>query len=229
MIELYEATVFGDDEGNFGDKHGIIIDEKRAIDPARRLAIAAKLGYAETIFINDIAKSDISFFAQTEEIPFAGTAALAVTGMLRNLTDKNPIKLTSHGNAITVEVDDKTIWVEAALAIMPPWHHIELASATEVENISPGEAKDFEHTMVWAWIDKDAGTIRARTFAADWLLPETEANGSGSMMLAATLNRRIAVLHGKGSRILAEPKPNNMARLGGHVTVNESPIKTLDL
>jgi len=60
-------------------------------------------------------------------------------------------------------------------------------------------------------------------------LPEVEANGSGSMMLSAMLNRSITVIHGKGSRISAKPEPNSKAKLGGYVLINDAPINQLEL
>lgn len=69
--------------------------------------------------------------------------------------------------------------------------------------------------MVWAWINKPKGLIRARTFAADWDIPEAQGNGSGSMLLASSVGRPIQIKHGKGSVIFAKPAPNNRADIGG--------------
>lgn len=62
-----------------------------------------------------------------------------------------------------------------------------------------------EHTIVWSWIDKEKGIVRARTFASDWNIPEDEANGSGAMKLANSLNRNLIIHHGKGSVIHSTP------------------------
>lgn len=74
-----------------------------------------------------------------------------------------------------------------------------------------------EHTFAWAWINEDKGLIRARTFAPDWGIPEDEANGSGSMQLASILERKIEVIHGKGSIIYAKPEKSHFADVGGRV------------
>ena len=154
MIDLYEAKVFSNENGAHGDKHGIIIDEERKINSAKRQSIAANLGYAETVFINDIDKADVSFFAQTGEISFAGTPALAVARMLEHLSGKQPASLVSMGNTIPLTFKGNAIWVDANVSIMPPWHHIQLKSASDVEKFDPAEAKKLEHTMVWAWSDE---------------------------------------------------------------------------
>jgi predicted PhzF superfamily epimerase YddE/YHI9 len=100
---------------------------------------------------------------------------------------------------------------------MPSWHHKQLGNAAAVEEIKLVDTVDMEHTMVWAWIDEAKGLIRARTFAKDWDIPEAEGNGSGSIMLAAIINREIKIKHGKGSIIFAKPASNNFADIGGYI------------
>jgi predicted PhzF superfamily epimerase YddE/YHI9 len=229
VIDLYEAIVFCDEKGHHGDKHGIIIDEEQKIHSDERQKIATDLGYAETIFINDIDAASISFFAKTEAIPFAGTAALAAARMLQRLSRKQPALLKTMDNAISLSFKGNEIWVDANISIMPRWNHLRLESVVEVERITLEESNDLEHTMVWAWSDRKNGVIRARTFAPDWMLPEVEANGSGSMILANRLDRRIVVIHGVGSKIFAESKSNDTASLGGRVAVNEMPIRKIRL
>ena len=70
---------------------------------------------------------------------------------------------------------------------------------------------------MWAWIDEAKGLIRARTFAADWDIPEAQGNGSGSMVLAARLNRSIEIKHGIGAVIFAQPASNNYVNVGGRI------------
>lgn len=100
---------------------------------------------------------------------------------------------------------------------MPPWNYKQLESAEAVEHIALEETAILEHTMMWAWIDESKGLIRARTFASDWELPEAQGNGSGSMVLAAKLNRDIEIKHGEGAVIFARPAPNGYADIGGRV------------
>ena len=100
---------------------------------------------------------------------------------------------------------------------MPPWQYEQRKNAAEIDTLSPTEFSSKKHVFVWAWIDKTNGLIRARTFAQDWGIPEDEANGSGAMMLAATLGRSVEILHGKGSVIYARPQNAGFADLGGQV------------
>jgi hypothetical protein len=123
---------------------------------------------------------------------------------------------------IAVSQDADITWVRASLEIMPPWKHKQLDSVEAVESITLDETRSWEHTMAWAWIDETIGLIKARTFAPDWEIPESEGNGSGSMLLAGILDRQIEIKHGQGSIIYAKPAPNNSAGLGGRVlSVNQ--------
>lgn len=52
-------------------------------------------------------------------------------------------------------------------------------------------------------------------------IPEDEANGSGSMRLAATLGRKLTIHHGIGSVIYARPSTPGFAEVGGMVAEAE--------
>jgi predicted PhzF superfamily epimerase YddE/YHI9 len=127
-----------------------------------------------------------------------------------------------RGGDIMTWQDGKITWARASLSTMPPWHHKQLKSAEAVEQIVVKETTNMEHTMVWAWMDEAKGKIRARTFAADWEIPEAQGNGSGSMTLAAALGRKIEILHGEGSVIYAGPGKTGCADIGGRIVEDSS-------
>jgi predicted PhzF superfamily epimerase YddE/YHI9 len=70
---------------------------------------------------------------------------------------------------------------------------------------------------VWAWIDEDAGTVRARCFVPELGVTEDEATGSAALPLCAQLGRPIEVRQGKGSVIHARPVGDGMVEIGGLV------------
>jgi len=123
----------------------------------------------------------------------------------------------SRDGEITAWQEDELTWVRGPLAIMPPWNYKQLEDAEAVEQIKLEETKDWQHTMVWAWIDEVKGLIRVRTFAADWDIPEAQGNGSGSVVLADKLGRPIEILHGEGAVIFAKPALNDCVDIGGRV------------
>lgn len=223
MTKVYVLRVGANSQGRFGDIVPVIVDEGRQISDTERQALAQKLKAPETVFVNDIAKASIGIVHSQGEVDFAGVPALGVAWLLTKLVGR-PIKtMKSRGGDIAASQDGEITWVRANLATMPPWHHKRLESAGEVEAIKLEETADMEHTMVWAWIDEQEGRIRARTFASDWDIPEAQGNGSGSMMLAAMLNRSIEITHGEGSVIFAKPASDNYADIGGRV-IEESSI-----
>ncbi len=92
-----------------------------------------------------------------------------------------------------------------------------VADATAVDAMTAPPHPDQDADQFWAWIDQQAGTVRARVFAARYGVPQDEACGSASMLLAAHLGRAITIQHGSGSLVQASPAPNGMADVGGRV------------
>ena len=96
------------------------------------------------------------------------------------------------------------------------WDYEQLASPEDVDAIDVANTQSWKK-MVWAWISKEHGVIRARTFAYRIGMPEVQGNGSGSMNLAFQLKRHITINHGDGSIIFARPTSDNSAEVGGRV------------
>jgi predicted PhzF superfamily epimerase YddE/YHI9 len=217
MTKAYVLHVFTDANGRFGDAATVVIDEGRLTSTTERQALARKFNTGETAFVNSIENADISIMHPQGEIDFAGVAVLGTAWLLTKLGRKPITVIKGRGGDINVFQDGKLTWVRADLATMPSWHHRQLESAEAVERIELKETKAWEHTMVWAWTDESKGLVRARTFATDWDIPEAQGNGSGSMMLAAILDREIEIKHGEGSVIFARPVSNNHADIGGRI------------
>jgi len=224
MTDVHVLRVFTDSKGKFGDVATVVIDEGRKIPDSDRQALAGHLNAGETAFVNDITNAKISIMHPQGEIDFAGVAAVGTAWLLAKLTRKPMSVMNGRGENITVSQEGDLTWVRASLTTMPPWNHKQLKDAGAVEAIKLEETADIEHTMVWAWTDEKEGLIRARTFAADWDIPEAQGNGSGSMNLAAMLNRAIGITHGDGSVIFAKPAPDDCADIGGRV-IEEPSIK----
>jgi predicted PhzF superfamily epimerase YddE/YHI9 len=216
-IKVHMIRVFTDATGNYGDPASVVIDEGRHMSDDERQAIARKLNTGETIFINNLAEADISVVHPQGEIGFAGVGVLGVAWLLTKLRGKPTDKMYARDGDITVWQEGDLTWARANRSVMPPWNYKQLDTPEAVERINLDDTKTMEHTMIWAWIDEPKGLIRARTFAADWEIPEAEGSGSGSMVLAAKLNRSIEVRHGKGSVIFAKPTQDGYADIGGRV------------
>lgn len=208
------AKVFVNKQGQFGNPVGIVIDDRLSLDKEKRQKIATDLNFSETVFINNLDKPDIQLFNPVHEVTFAGHAVLGTAYFFKHMGKKFSV-INCGKNIISVNFDKELTWITAPLVITPPWNFKQLDTVEEIEKLDKDEYKNQEHIVVWAWIDKNKGLIRARTFASDWGIPEDEANGSGSMLLAAKLNQRLKIIHGLGSEILAKPVTDKLVQLGG--------------
>ncbi len=217
MTQVHVLHVFTDEQGAFGDVATVIFDEGRKTPDDARQKIAANLEAVETAFVNNAADREVSFMHTQGELDFAGVPALGVAWLLGQREGKPISRLEGRGGEITVSNESGLTWVRASLDTMPPWNHVQYDDASAIDRFSLSETADWEHTMAWAWIDEANGSIRARTFAADWDIPEAMGNGSGSMLLAALLDRVIEIRHGEGSVIYARPAGGGFADIGGRV------------
>ncbi len=216
-IDVVILKVFTDALGKHGNLVSIIIDEEKEIHPSLRQKIPQKLGHDESVFINDITSGNVSIFSPQREIKFAGHAIVGTAWFLNKLRSGGINSVNCLGREIAVWQEGELTWVQASLEMMPPWHYIQYGNAGDVEHISPADAAKMEHTVVWAWIEDEKGTVRARTFAPDWGIPESQGNGSGSMILASILKRKLEIKHGKGSLVYANVADHNEVALGGRV------------
>lgn len=219
IVNVIRLKVFVDKKGNFGDVATIVIDDRRQLSDSKRIEITRELQTAETVFINDIKHAEISIMHYDGEIDFAGVGALAAAWQISQLKGE-PIKvMKSRGGVIHISHLDDLVLVIAATNTLPPWKFKKVATPNEVLENTAAKAKNLEHTMVWAWENESQGSIRARTFANDWGIPEAEGNGSGAMKLAAMLGRSVEITHGKGSVIYARHISDKNVALGGRVAI----------
>lgn len=209
--------VFVNEKGEFGNPVGIVVDTEQKLNKDERLKMTIDSGFSEVVFVNSIQNKEISIYCPQNEIAFAGHAVVGTAYFLSQEYNQPVTQLKSSGGVIETWREGELIWARGSLVILPNWNFEQLDNVESVEKLIVGETINKEHTFVWAWIDEAKGLIRARTFANDWGIPEDEANGSGSMRLAATLKREIMVIHGKGSVIHARQSRDNNAEVGGLV------------
>lgn len=224
MVKIDVLRVFTDENGKFGDTATVVVDEGRKISISQREKLAGELDTGETVFINDVESNEISIVHPQGEIDFAGVAAIGAAWLLADIKGEKIYILKGRAGSILVSRSGEVFWVQASLSTMPDWHHKQLESAEAVESVALNETTGWKPTMVWAWLDKTKGLVRARTFAAQWGIPEAQGNGSGSMMLAAIVDQEIEIKHGKGSIIFARPADNSSAEIGGRVIVEKSKV-----
>ena len=216
MPTLHVLRVFCDDEGRFGSPLGVVLDQP-AIPPERRQPLAAELGFSETVYVDHPNTGQLRIFTPAAELPFAGHPLVGVAWLLRRHLSRPVTRLIPPAGPVQTWTSDDRVWIRAPLAAAPFWrlHHMADAASVDAMTEPPHPGQDAD--QFWAWIDQRAGTVRARVFAARYGVPQDEACGSASMLLAAHLGRPITIHHGRGSLIYASPAPEAMADVGGRV------------
>lgn len=221
-ITVNILKVFVDKDGKFGNPVGVVINDNDKLNDEQKQKIAHDLNFSETVFIDKFGKiPEVSVFNPIKKVRFAGHAVLGTAYFIKNVLNKNIDSIKCGEKMVKIKEEDKINYITAPLSIMPNWNYEELSSANEVENISKDEMLNKLHTVVWAYIDKVRGLIRARTFAPDWGILEDQANGSGSMLLASKLNKNLEIHHGEGSIIFAKSVDDKFAEVGGLVSLSE--------
>jgi predicted PhzF superfamily epimerase YddE/YHI9 len=185
----------------------------------RRQAIARELGYAETVFVDDRERGQMRIFTPGTELPFAGHPSVGTAWLLRE-EGHAPGVLHPPAGRLGIRFENGATFISAEPEWSPAFEYLQLPAPGEVRALDgpPGGAGEI---YVWAWIDEDAGTIRARSFAPAVGVPEDEATGSAALALAAQLGRELTIVQGQGSILLARPLQDGRAEVGGEVALDE--------
>jgi predicted PhzF superfamily epimerase YddE/YHI9 len=203
--------VFTDARGELGNLLGVVRNAA-GIDHAHRQAIAAELGYSETVFVDEESRmqveSKLQIFTPTTELPFAGHPLVGSAWLLRQ-----PV-LHPPAGAVRTRVHGERAWIVARAEWSPEFGRRQLASPDMVDSFTPPASGNLQ---VWAWQDEAQGSIRARVFAPDFGVVEDPATGSAAMVLCATLGRSITIEQGPGCLIEARLLDDGSVELGGSV------------
>ncbi|MGH2980520.1 MAG: PhzF family phenazine biosynthesis protein [Solirubrobacterales bacterium] len=218
MAKLHVLRVFVNDEGEFGNHLGVFLDGA-GIDDSRRQQIAAELGYSETVFVDDRERGEMRIFTPATELPFAGHPSVGTAWLLRE-EGVEVSALHPPAGELGVRFEDGETFISADPAWSPPFEQVQLAEPAEVRALD-GPPTDAGEVYAWAWIDEDAGTIRARSFAPAYGIAEDEATGSAALALCAQLGRPVTVNQGQGSVLIARPLNGGRAEVGGGVALDE--------
>src|ERR1700751_5901506 len=211
------VRVFTDSEGNFGNPLGVV--DASTVKPADRQALAAQLGYSETIFVDIPAPGSTTaharIFTPTTELPFVGHPTVGLSWWLK---DRGlPIRtLQVPAGIIAVGYEGDLTTVRARADWAPEFIFRELASPGDGTGADPDEYSDFAHD-IWAWIDEPRGQVRSRMFAPDFGVAEDEATGSAPVRITESLSRDLTIAQGKGSIIHTWWSPEGWVILGGRV------------
>ena len=219
MATLHVVRVFCAADGSGGNELGVFLDGAE-LPEAGRQAIAAELGFAETVFVDDRAQGEIRIFTPELELELAGHPLVGTAWLLAH--EGTPADtLRPPAGEVAVRFDGDLTAVSADPAWAPHFDHVQLGSAEEVDALD-GPPEGMGWVGLWAWIDEDAGLIRKRVFVAEAGIPEDEATGAAAMLQVAELGREIEIRQGRGSVIYARPLSADRVEIGGRVVLQSS-------
>ncbi|MDX6604624.1 MAG: hypothetical protein QOF23_1133 [Solirubrobacterales bacterium] len=220
MAELHVLRVFTGEVGEWGNPLGVFLHGAE-IPPAERQAVAADLGFSETVFVDDQEAGVCRIFTPGLELAFAGHPAVGTAWLLarEGLAIE---RLRPPAGEVEVRREGDMSFVAAEAEWSPPWRLFELAGPPAVDALT-GPPAGAELAYLWAWEDEAAGTVRSRCFSLEDGIGEDEATGSAAIMLAAALGRELTIHKGRGSVLYARPLGGGRAEVGGRVVLDERP------
>jgi predicted PhzF superfamily epimerase YddE/YHI9 len=218
VAELHVLRVFCDSAWSHGNRLGVFLDGAE-VPEERRQAVAAELGFSETVFVDDAATGRMKIFTPGLELGFAGHPSVGTAWLLAK--ERLPVELLRPpAGEVVVRVDGGRTFVAARPEWGPPWKFWQLDDTLAVEE-ADGLPEGEDIGCIWAWIDDGEGTVRSRCFSHDDGVGEDEATGSAAICLAAELDRELEIRQGRGSRLDARPLGDGRAEVGGRVVLDE--------
>jgi predicted PhzF superfamily epimerase YddE/YHI9 len=214
MPELHVLRVFVGDDGEGGNPLGVFL-AGHGLPEDRFQAVAADLGFSETVFVSDAERGELRIFTPAAELPLAGHPLVGASWLLHEEATPADVLRPPAGDVPTWR-DGETTWIRADPAWAPPMDRERLDSAAAVDAHPGGRADQVLH--VWAWEDEAAGRVRARLFAHALGIAEDEATGSAALALGGELGRPLTIRQGVGSRIDVRPAADGrLVEVGGRV------------
>ncbi|MDT5214467.1 MAG: hypothetical protein QOK18_2706 [Mycobacterium sp.] len=230
-IDVSVLRVFTDSAGNFGNPLGVV--DTSLVAPRDQQRVATELGYSETIFVDlpgaGASTARAHIFTPTTELPFAGHPTVGLSWWLKNRG--TPIKtLQVPAGVVQVEYEARpngefTI-IRARAEWAPDFSIYELDSVDEVLGADPDDYSDDVEHYVWAWIDRDAGTIRSRLFASHLGILEDEATGAAAVRITDYLSRDLEITQGQGSQLSTRWSAEGWVKVAGRVV--DDGVRQLD-
>lgn len=226
-LDVQVLRVFADRRGDYGNELAVVFDAARL--PAESgIRLAARLGFSESVFVDDEPRAGFRIFTPAAELRLAGHPTVGVAWVLGERAGGAVPEVLRPRLAAPVaawrEQDEgegegeAVVWFRGAIADAPPWRFVRLDDPAEVEALDADAAEQRAHHQFWAWLDEAAGLVRTRTFARDVGVREDEATGSAALRLADLLRRPITVRQGRGSVLHARPAAEpGWAEVGGRV------------
>jgi predicted PhzF superfamily epimerase YddE/YHI9 len=210
------VNVFTAPDGSHGNPLGVFLDGALIPEHDERQRVATELGYSETVFVDDPASGRLHIFTPASELPLAGHPLVGSAWVIADRFGSCKMLRPPAGEVPTWQEGDVR-WIRARPEWAPPFEFSQYQSPDEVDALAAAPAES-GFAYCWAWIDEDAGLVRARSFVPEAGIAEDEATGSAALTLVEIVGRRPLEIHqGKGSLLHARPGPGGTVDVGGRV------------
>ena len=214
MDGLDVLKVFVGDDGRGGNPLGVFLDGG-ATPRAERQAVATELNFSETIFVDDREHGEVQIFTPATEILFAGHPLVGAAWLLAQTG--SPVEtLRPPAGEVGVSAEDDLTFIAANPDWTIDFEYVGYGSAAEVDALE-GAPDGLGFAYCWAWIDEEAGTVRARSFVPAEGIAEDEATGSAAITLSGRLERSLEVHQGAASLIHTRYHDASRVEAGGRV------------
>ncbi len=217
-VDVTVVRVFTDPQGDFGNPLGVV--DAARVDDADRQRLATELGYSETIFVAlpvaGATSAHATIYTPRTQLPFAGHPTVGAAWWLRR--NGSPVR-TLHvpAGAVPVTYDGDLTRITARATWAPELWLRQLDSVQALTAVDPADLRQDTAHYLWAWLDRSAGSLRARMFAANLGVPEDEATGSAAMRLTDHLGRDLHITQGRGSMLETTWGPPGWVGVAGRV------------
>jgi predicted PhzF superfamily epimerase YddE/YHI9 len=219
MAELHVLRVFVAPGGTGGNPLGVFLDGA-AVPDGRRQAVAADLGFSETVFVDDPASGRVRIFTPAGELPFAGHPLVGTSWLLARERTAVAVLRPPAGEVPTFLDGEGVTWIRGRAEWAPQMSFRQFDDPGQVDALD-GAPEGLGFVDCWAWEDEAAGRVRARVFAPAFGIAEDEATGAAAVRLVSRLGRPLTIRQGAGSLLHARPGPDGFAEVGGEVSLDQ--------
>jgi predicted PhzF superfamily epimerase YddE/YHI9 len=219
VAELHVLRVFCDADGRYGNPLGVFLDGA-AVEVPDRQAVAAELGFSETVFVDDRSTGEVRIHTPAQELRFAGHPLVGTAWLLAHAGEPAEI-LRPPAGEVAVRRDDELTHVAGRPEWAPDFAFLRLGAPAAVDALD-GAPEGHDLAACWAFIDEQAGTVRLRVFPTRFGIAEDEATGAAALRLCSLLDRPIDIHQGRGSRIAARPLGGGLGEICGRVVLDET-------
>jgi predicted PhzF superfamily epimerase YddE/YHI9 len=220
VTDLHVLRVFCAPGGTGGNRLGVILDGDRIPGEPARQEIARKLGFSETVFVDDLSDAVLDIYTPSTRLPFAGHPLVGTAWLLRREVQALELLRPPAGEVPTRQ-EGELSWISGSPRWVAGRRTQQFESVAEVDALPtppPGEG----WLYAWAWADEATGEVRARGFPGrgDGIV-EDEATGAAAILLTGELQRDLVIRQGIGSQLFTRYVDADTVELGGRVVMDD--------